>query len=207
MRQTCCPSRCSCQLYWWWALIAFLWLDYERSTAVIEMQYCNIGTHMSICWGGHLRLNSAGVSPEVRRSHASLRSFCSSWTCRREVWLLQSKTPKRAKSIYHSLGGRTGTDPVDLRTSSEKRTKWVFFFLHIAELRSDVWTLNEMEINQCTDQTSERRIEITQNHPFILQNVKVCHHVWKRSKMLLAYFSYIWMTKRTACKNMNQRFN
>lgn len=98
------------------------------------MQYCNIGTHMPICLARHLRFNRAEVSPEVWWSHASLLSFCSSWTYRsvlvtktHEVWLSQSR-PANVQpylSVIHPLGSARERAPW---TQLHSRNILVWFF-------------------------------------------------------------------------------
>lgn len=47
MRQTCCPRFIHTGVGVG-GLIAFPWLDYESSSGLIEMQYCNIETHADL---------------------------------------------------------------------------------------------------------------------------------------------------------------
>lgn len=71
--------------------IAYPWLDYEVRTVLIEkailqrrdtLTHSHTRTHISVCLARHLRFNRGEVSLEVWLSHASLRSFSSSWKYR-----------------------------------------------------------------------------------------------------------------------------
>lgn len=109
-------SYCIC-LTWLWNQTSFNW------NAIL--QYC-IQTHTAICLARHLRFHRAEVSLEVSRSHASVRSFCSSWTYRsvfttrtHVVWLFETIW-KPDLSFIHTSGSTRAT-----RTPAHIMSGWI----------------------------------------------------------------------------------